>query len=126
MMAFHVIAADTNLNQSVTVERPLDRVIQAMQTYYYDTNYHGYASAVHSTNSVPEVSYSLGLWDCAFGTSVGMLDGEIVATRISARTTKLELVVKTRSPEDTKAAESFKRGVTKTLERVAKIAESKP
>lgn len=124
LMAFRVIAADPNLNQSVTVERPLHEVIRAMQTYYYDTNYHGHAFAVHSTNAVPGVSYSFGLWDCAFGTS--MLDAEMVATKVSARSTKLELVVKTKAPEDAKAAETFKRGVTKTLERVAKIAEGKP
>lgn len=126
LIAFRAFAADTNLSQTVTVERPLNEVIRAMQTYYYDTNYHGHASAVHSTNAVPGVSYSLGLWDCAFGAIDGMLDGEMVATRISASSTKLDLVVKTKRPKDTKAAEAFERCVTRTLERVAKIAEGKP
>ena len=125
LMTVRVIAADTNLNQSITVARPLDNVIGAMQTYYYSTNYHGFASAVHSTNAVPEISYTLGLWDCAFHRSVGVLDAEMVATRITASATKLEMVVKTPAPQDSNTVTSLKQTISKTLERVAKIAESK-
>jgi hypothetical protein len=124
LMADHVCAADTNLNQSITVERPLDDVIGAMQTYYYSTNYHGLAYAVCSTNSVPGVSYTFGIADCAFNPSIGGLWGEMVATRATADSTKLELVVKSDFPNDDSMT-SVKKTISKTLERIAKIAEDK-
>lgn len=125
LMTFSGIAADTNLNQSITMERPLGDVIGAMQTYYYNTNYHGFAYAVYSTNEVPGVSYTFGIMDCAFSSSIGALRGEIVATRVAANSTKLELIVKNEAPKDPNRAASLRRTISKTLERVAKIAESK-
>jgi hypothetical protein len=124
LMAIRASAETTNLNESITIERPLADVVRAMHTYYFSTNYHGFSHAVHSTNEVKGVSYTLGLWDCVFSASVGMLDGEIVATRVLANSTRLNLIA--RCPEDSKAAESFKRAVTNTLARIAKIAEAKP
>jgi hypothetical protein len=126
LMAARVIAADTNLNQSITVERPLDDVIEAMHTYYYSTNYHGFASAVNSTNAVPGVSYTLGIEDCAFNQKIGVLEGEMVATRVTADSTKLELIVKNEIPKDSSTAASLKQTISKTLERVSKIAEDRP
>jgi len=125
-MAMHVIAADTNLNQSITVERPLGDVIGAMQTYYCNTNYHGFAYAVYSTNAVPGVSYTFGIADCAFDPSIGGLMGEMVATRVTADSTKLELIVKNEIPKDSSTAASIKQTISKTLGRVAKIAEGRP
>jgi hypothetical protein len=122
MMAVRVSAADTNLNQSIIVARPLDDVIRAMQTYYFSTNYHGPAYAVFSTKAVPGVSYTYGIVDCAFDSSVGALNGGMVATRLTASSTRLELVVNN-PPSDPKP--SFKRSVSRTLEWVAKIAEGK-
>lgn len=126
LMAVRVIAADINLNQSITVERPLADVVGAMQTYYYSTNYHGFASAVYSTNTVPGVSYTYGIADCAFNPSIGALMGEMVATRVTADSTKLELVVKSEIPKDSSTAASIKQTISKTLGRVAKIAEGRP
>jgi hypothetical protein len=125
-MAVRVIAADTNLNQSIKVERPLDDVIGAMQTYYFSTNYHGFAYAVYSTNAVPGVSYRFGIADCAFHPSIGGLYGEMSATRATASSTKLELIVKNEIPKDSSTAASLKQTISKTLERVAKIAEGRP
>ena len=124
-MTVRVIAADTNLDQSITVERPLDDVIGAMQTYYYGTNYHGFACAVYSTNAVPGVSYTLGIADCAFHPSIGGLFGEMVATRVTTHSTKLELLVKNEVPKDATTAASLKQAISRTLERIAKIAERK-
>jgi hypothetical protein len=125
LITLRVIAADTNLNQSITVQRPLNDVIGAMQTYYFSTNYHGFASAVYSTNAVPGVSYTLGIADCAFNAHIGGLFGEMVATRDTAASTKLELVVKIEIPKDSITTASVKQTISKTLERVAKIAEGK-
>jgi hypothetical protein len=122
LMAANVSAADTNLNQSIIVARPLDDVVQAMQTYYFSTKYHGPAHAVFSTNAVPGASYTYGIVDCAFDSSVGALAGDMVATRLTASSTRLELVVKN-PPSDPKP--SFKRSVSRTLEWVAKIAVGK-
>ncbi len=126
LVAMRVIAADTNLSQSITVKRPLKGVIGAMQTYYYNTNYHGFASAVFSTNAVPGVSYTLGIADCAFSAHIGGLFGEMVATRATTDSTKLELVVKNEIPKDSSTAASLRQTISKTLERVAKIAEDRP
>ncbi len=125
MMALRVSAADTNFNQSITVQRPLDDVVRAMQTYYFSTNYHGFASAVFSTNLVPGVSYSLVLADCAFSGGVGLLGGDMVATRVTTSSTKLELIVRTPTPKDLGDTASFKRAVSRTLEQVEKIAEDR-
>src|SRR5215469_9523227 len=103
LMAVRVSAADTNLNQSITIKRPLGDVIRAMQTYYFSTNYHGPACAVFGTNAVPGVSYSYWLMDCAFDSSVGALNGNMVATRLTRSSTKLELVVNN-PPTDPKAS----------------------
>jgi hypothetical protein len=126
LMAVRVIAADTSLNQSITVGRPLADVVGAMQTYYYSTNYHGFASAVYSTNAVPGVSYTFGIADCAFSAHIGALFGDMVATRVTADSTKLKLVVKNEIPNDSSTAASIKQTISKTLERVAKIAEGRP
>ena len=124
-MPFSGIAADTNLNQSITVERPLDDVIGAMQTYYYNTNYHGYAYAVYSTNAVPGISYTMGLADCAFHPSIGGLFGEMVASCVATNSTRLELIVKNEVPKNAATAAALKQAISRTLERIAKIAENK-
>jgi hypothetical protein len=125
LMAMRCIAADTNLSQSITVGRPLADVVGAMQTYYYSTNYHGFASAVCSTNMVPGVSYTLGIADCAFSPRIGGLFGKMVATRATADSTKLELVVENETPKDSSTVASLKQTISKTLERIAKIAEGR-
>ena len=123
-MTVRVSAADTNLNQSITVERPLDDVVRAMQTYYFSTKYHGFSHAVYQTNAVAGVSYSLGLADCTFSGGVGLLGGDMVATRVAASSTRLELMVRNPAPKDLGDTASFKRAVSRTLEQVAKIAEA--
>jgi hypothetical protein len=114
---------DTDLNQSITVERPLDDLIYAMQTYYFSTKYHGLSYAVYSTNAVLGVSYTFGIADCAFHPSIGGLYGEMIAAHATASSTKLEMVVKNEFPKDSNTAASIKLTISKTLERVAKIAE---
>ena len=124
-MMVRAIAADTNLNQSVTVERPLEDVVRAIQTYYSSTNYHGFANAVYRTNTVPGVSYTFSLANCAFDRSVGVLAGDMVATRVTANSTRLELIVSTPTQRDLGDTVTFKKSVARTLERVAKIAEDR-
>jgi hypothetical protein len=117
-------AADTNLNQSITVERPLEAVALAMQTYYFRT--HANVHGVYRTNIVPGVSYSFELADCVFGAGVGVLMGEMVATRVSTNSTKLELVISEPTPkEDVANTTAFRDAVSQTLKRVAKTAEDK-
>jgi hypothetical protein len=119
MLALRVSAADTNLNQSITVERPLDDVVRAMQTYYFSTN----LSVVCSTNAVPGVSYSLGIADCNFSGS--LFAGEMVATHVTASSTRLEFTVRavsTPAPKDLGEV-SVKQNILRTLERVAQIAK---
>ena len=115
---------NTNLSQSIIVPRFLDDVVQAMQTYYFSTNYHGFAHAVGSTNAVAGVSYTFGLADCAFS-PVGVLWGDMTATRVTSNSTKLELLVGNNALKDPKAITVFKRNVSRTLGQIAKIAESK-
>ena len=115
-------AADTNLNQSITVERPLEAVALAMQTYYFNTN--GNVHGVWRTNVVPGVSYSFELADCVFGGGVGVLMGDMVATRVTTNSTKLELVIRFPTPKDDVAnTAAFRNAVSQTLNRVAKTAE---
>lgn len=123
LMTIHAVAADTNLNQSLMVARPLEDVARAMRTYYNDTNYHGYAYAVHSTNAVPGVSYTMNISDCCFHGKIGVLFGKMVATQAATNSTKLELLVDSQFPKDT--ATLIKPEITKTLERIAKIAETR-
>ena len=124
LICVNATAADTNLNQSITVQRPLDDVIEAMHTYYFSTNYHGFEHAVYSTNAVPGMSYSYKIADCAFS-GVGPLGGDMVATRISASSTKLELRVDNSTPQDPRAAATYKKAISRNLDRIAKIAQDK-
>jgi hypothetical protein len=125
LMAVSVTAADTNLNQSITVERPLEDVIRAMQAYYFSTNHQGSASAVSSTNAVPGVSYTLGVEDCAFDPIVGTIAGDMIATRVTARSTRLEFVFKHAVLTHIATRESSRQAISKTLGWVSKIAEGK-
>ena len=124
-MTLHVIAADTNLSQAIKVGRPLEDVVRAMQTYYFDTNYHGYAYAVCGTNAVPGVSYTMTIMDCEFHPRIGGLLGDMVATRVATNSTKLELLVRSEFgfPKESDNARVIKQEIVRTLERIAKIAE---
>jgi hypothetical protein len=126
-MTLHVISADTNLSQAIKVGRPLEDVVRAMQTYYFDTNYHGNVSAVYGTNAVPGISYTMTIMDCAFHPRIGGLWGDLVATRVATNSTKLELIVRSEFgfPRESEIARDIKQEVVRTLERIAKIAESK-
>lgn len=124
LIAVCVSAADANLNQSITVERPLDDVIAAMQTYYFGTNPDYGFEAVCGTNSVPGVSYTFKIMDCAFDRGVGLFDGKMIATRISTNSTRLELLSNAPTPQDSDAVTSLKHGMSRALEHVAKIAEN--
>jgi hypothetical protein len=108
------------------VERPLEDVVRAMQIYYHDTNYHGNAYAVTGTNEVPGVSYTLMIGDCAFDYRIGGLLGDMVATRVSTDSTKLQMIVKSEyRVYPTNTINSVKKTIARTLEQVAKIAERK-
>jgi hypothetical protein len=123
LLTGRVIAADTNLNQSIIVDRPLKFVVQAMQTYYGDPKYHGNDYAVSATNEVPGVSYSLTLGDCAFDPSVGGILADMVASRDTALETKLEFVVKSQYSKDFNTA-SVRQTISRTLYRVDDLAKS--
>src|SRR5262249_23030304 len=125
LMSLHAMEVNTNLSQSIKVERPLEEVVRAMQIYYYETNYHGYAQAVSRTNAVRGVSYTMTIADCAFDVRVGGVLGEMVATSVATNSTKLEFLVWSGFSKESEAGIAVKQGVAKTLERIARIAETK-
>lgn len=118
----NLYAEPTNVIQTVTINRPLDEVIAAMQTYYFSTNYHRSASAVYGTNAVPGVSYTFKIADCAFDQNIGVFGGKMTATRINTDSTKLELFWTGPVPQDSKNSTSVKQIMSRTLDYVSKLA----
>lgn len=113
---------ETNLVHAVTINRPLDDVMAAMQTYYFSTNYHRFAMAVYRTNAAPGVSYTFKILDCAFDRNIGVFGGEMIATRINTNSTRLELLFTGPVPEDSNKMLSVELAMSRTLDHVSKLA----
>ena len=85
-----VLAAETNLNVSRVLDRPLSEVRAALQTFCAEMR-HGSTAPIR-TNDVPGDSYSVSWSDCAPPRGlVGYWQGEAVAKYLTPSRTLLEI-----------------------------------